>query len=141
VRLQTRVCPYSGPWHCFTSIVRQEGAASLFRGLSAPLVGGAIETGINYAVYVSTLRRLTGEPVTSGFSAAVPVAAASAGVVLSIALSPFELIKVRMQTDRAYRGPGDCARHVIKEEGYAGLMRGLRATMAREVPGNAIYFR
>eukprot|EP00201_Polytomella_parva_P020724 CAMPEP_0175040172 /NCGR_PEP_ID=MMETSP0052_2-20121109/1091_1 /TAXON_ID=51329 ORGANISM="Polytomella parva, Strain SAG 63-3" /NCGR_SAMPLE_ID=MMETSP0052_2 /ASSEMBLY_ACC=CAM_ASM_000194 /LENGTH=209 /DNA_ID=CAMNT_0016302305 /DNA_START=496 /DNA_END=1125 /DNA_ORIENTATION=+ len=72
----------------------------------------------------------------------VVVAAASAGVALSFALGPTELIKCRMQatTAAAYRSTGDCIRHLIRTEGYQGLYRGLGATMLREAPGNAIFF-
>jgi hypothetical protein len=31
---------------------------SLYRGMSPQLVGGALETGVNYAVYQAMLRRL-----------------------------------------------------------------------------------
>lgn len=97
VRLQNRLNPYSGAWHCATSIVRYEGVRrgrqrqeswlagcsssvskvrccswarpyysaslppppaallpqfrALYRGMSPQLVGGAVETGVNYAAY------------------------------------------------------------------------------------------
>ena len=40
----------------------------------------------------------------------------------------------------SYRGPVDCLRQTVQQEGLRGLMRGLSGTMAREIPGNAIYF-
>ncbi len=43
-------------------------------------------------------------------------------------------------TAHRYKGPLDCARHLLAEEGIGGLARGLGYTMAREMPGNAIYF-
>lgn len=75
VRMQASPTRYSA-WECFLHICRQEGVRAatsttttcmtcqpqppaLFRGLSPPLVGGAIETGINYAVYASILRTLS----------------------------------------------------------------------------------
>ncbi|DBA97388.1 TPA: hypothetical protein ACH3X1_015115 [Trebouxia sp. C0004] len=114
-------------------------------GLAAPLVGGALETGISYTVYTYTLAQLTapGEPPTLSF--AVPVAAGLAGIVLSFVLSPFELIKCRLQlgnqnTSHQYNGPRQCLQHLLKTEGPKGLTRGMRATIAREAPGNAIFF-
>jgi hypothetical protein len=76
---------------------------------------------------------------------AVPLSALSAGFVLSFVLSPAELIKCRMQLGRSdpyhrYTGPLDCLRHLLRTEGLRGLGRGLPATMAREMPGNAVYF-
>lgn len=50
---------YAGPWDCARSIVKYEGVRGLYRGLAAPLVGAALETGISYTVYTYTLARLT----------------------------------------------------------------------------------
>lgn len=77
VRLQASPGRYSGAWDCFVRICRQEGVRhgapvcvhyqhtqpqqprALFRGLSPPLIGGAVETGINYAVYASVLGHIS----------------------------------------------------------------------------------
>jgi len=45
-----------------------------------------------------------------------------------------------MDTTHTYTGPIDCMRQLVRSEGYRGLMRGLGATMCREMPGNAVYF-
>ena len=141
VRLQAEICTYEGPWSCFRSIVRQEGFHGLFRGLSSPLVGAALETGVNYSVYEATMTRLNHLPDPLS----IPISAATAGFFLSFIVSPAELIKCRMQlgaadTAHSYSGPIDCARPLIKSEGLRGLGRGLAGTMAREMPGNAVYF-
>ena len=39
-----------------------------------------------------------------------------------------------------YSGPGQCFQHLLKTEGPRGLTRGMGATVAREAPGNAIFF-
>lgn len=141
VRLQASICHYNSPWSCFRSILQHEGFSGLFRGLSSPLVGGALETGINYGVYESVLPRLNflPDPV------AIPLSAATAGFFLSWIVSPAELIKCRMQLGAAdaahkYTGPIDCIRQVVKSEGLRGLFRGATGTLAREMPGNAVYF-
>jgi solute carrier family 25 (mitochondrial carnitine/acylcarnitine transporter), member 20/29 len=73
VRLQSSKGIYKNMLHCFSEIWRKEGVRNLdtvsprsyaavanastlqtrgfYRGLSPPLVGGALETGINYLVY------------------------------------------------------------------------------------------
>lgn len=157
------------------------GFLAFFRGASAPLVGAALETGVNYACYSASLRALSrvvvvvpsaADASSSSSSSSeeeeedprlttplplVAAAATAAGVALSFVISPFELVKVRLQADAAaYQsspsspsssskkppssGPASVLRATLAAEGVAGLSRGLAATAAREVPGNAIFF-
>jgi solute carrier family 25 carnitine/acylcarnitine transporter 20/29 len=59
----------------------------------------------------------------------------------SFILSPIELVKCRLQNQREsrsnayYKGPIDCIRKIIVEEGIRnGFFRGLASTLARETP-------
>ena len=86
-------------------------------------------------------------------------------MALSLVLSPVELIKCRCVVVAQYmllplawcthgrlqlgafdkqfhrhKGPLDVLRNLMATEGPRGLLRGMGATMAREVPGNALYF-
>ncbi|EIE21149.1 hypothetical protein COCSUDRAFT_48294 [Coccomyxa subellipsoidea C-169] len=79
----------------------------------------------------------------------VALSAGVAGVVLSSVLSPFELIKCRMQMAHRnvhggakppYSSGITCLQHLLRTEGLRGLTRGTGATMARETPGNALFF-
>lgn len=141
MRLQAGSCHYNSAWACFRSIVYHEGFNGVFRGLSSPLVGGALETGVNYGIFESVLPHLNHLPDPI----AVPVSAATAGFFLSWIVSPAELIKCRLQLGAAdvvhsYTGPVDCIRQVVRSEGLRGLFRGVTGTLAREMPGNAVYF-
>ena len=128
------------------SIVREAGIRGLYRGMSAPLAGAALETAVNYWAFVAALR--TAAPHWDPASgerppvAAVPVAAAFAGVCLSPCLSGFELVKVRLQADGGRYGHSslNVVRATLAAEGWRGLARGLGGTLAREVPGNAVFF-
>lgn len=196
---------YSSPWDAARAIARGQTAATLgggleaaafssssslpardstgfrafFRGASAPLVGAALETGVNYACYSASLRALSGafagpsearegklrgedgdgdgngngDPRLTAPLPLVAAAAAVAGGALSFVLSPFELVKVRLQADAAayatskspsssssHSGPASVVRATLAAEGAAGLTRGLLSTAAREIPGNAIFF-
>lgn len=77
---------------------------SLYRGMSPQLVGGALETGVNYAVYQAALAALQGPGLALPPAAAVPLSAAAAGAVLSLVLSPAELVKVRAAAAEVYLG-------------------------------------
>ncbi|GIL60795.1 hypothetical protein Vafri_15320 [Volvox africanus] len=147
VRLQSAAPgQYRGAMHCLCTIVQQEGVRrGLFRGLSSPLVGGTAETGINYMVYSRVLDALRPDDSSTIPLTSVAVAGAVAGVALSVVLGPTELVKCRMQqagsAARYPDGPLQCLREIVATEGgLRGLSRGLGATMAREVPGNALFF-
>ena len=142
----------------------------LYRGLLPPLVGGALETGINYCIIHSLLHRFDGREATrnphtiaqdgkgaqnqhheeerhaSSSSSSenstlkhLAIASAVSGMCISFVLSPFELIKCRLQAGYA-RNTAECLRLTVQGEGYKGLARGVTGTLAREIPGNAIFF-
>lgn len=61
------------------------------------------------------------------------------GVIQAVAVvTPLEVIKCRQQTEKgrgSYRGLVHGARLIVKEEGFAGLYKGLSATIARQAWG------
>jgi hypothetical protein len=63
-----------------------------------------------------------------------------AGFVNSFVLSPIELVKCRLQIQREdkahayYKGPIDCLKKIINEEGPKGPFKGLVSTISRETP-------
>ena len=42
---------YTGAVHCTRRLLAESGLTGLYRGVAAPLVGGALETAVNYAAY------------------------------------------------------------------------------------------
>ena len=65
--------------------------------------------------------------------------------------TPIDLIKIKLQTQifenemnprykAEYTTVAGCIRHVVKTEGMMSLFQGLRATIFRNVPGNALFF-
>ena len=69
------------------------------------------------------------------------------GIFSAIAISPPEMIKVRMQADsikangtRKYKGSIDCLIKTSAETGILGLFRGLPAQLARDIPFNFVFF-
>ena len=65
------------------------------------------------------------------------------GFVTSFLVNPIERIKILMQSDKngQYSSEIDCAVKVIQQDGLKGLLvRGLDATLAREIPGYGLYF-
>lgn len=97
---------------------------SLYKGLSAPLLGVGLEKSIVFGVFEST-KHVTQSDVLSG---------ALSGMTASFVVTPFERIKILFQTNQGDWG-------FIKRNLKPRFMfQGLSATFYRETPGFAIYF-
>jgi solute carrier family 25 carnitine/acylcarnitine transporter 20/29 len=88
----------------------------LYRGLIPPLIGVGLEKAVVFGVYHNTIQH-TDSPFVSG---------AMAGLAASVVVTPFERIKILIQTGQKIR--------------FTGLFNGLSATWSREIPGFGIYF-
>jgi solute carrier family 25 ornithine transporter 2/15 len=63
------------------------------------------------------------------------------GIFTSIAICPFEVLKVRLQVAGPRHSLFGEMRHVLKTEGFGGLYRGIIPLMSRDVPFNTLYER
>jgi hypothetical protein len=88
-----------------------------------------------YSRLLASLSDPSAAPGSSQQLPAVALSGAGAGVALSFILGPTELLKCRLQTTGQHLGPAAVLRQVLREEGLAGLGRGLGATLIREVRG------
>ena len=71
------------------------------------------------------------------------MAAASGGAALTaLAVTPFDVVKTRMQsTDaKSYEGTFDCFGQILRREGPLAFFNGALARAARVVPGQGIIF-
>jgi solute carrier family 25 carnitine/acylcarnitine transporter 20/29 len=95
---------------------------NLYRGISSPLVGVGIEKAIVFGTYNFFKSNDFSIPISGGIS----------GLAASLVVSPYERIKIMMQTNQ----------HINKKMliSTSFLFKGLSATFTREVPGFAIYF-
>ncbi|KAI8387545.1 mitochondrial carrier domain-containing protein [Blakeslea trispora] len=126
------------------NMIKQEGPASLYRGILPPIMVEAPKRATKFAAneqYTTLYKKLFGfEKVTQSLSILTGI---SAGITEAGLIVPFELIKVRMQ-DKAnlgkYKGTADTFRKVIASEGILALFNGLEATMWRHAVWNGSYF-
>ena len=153
VLLQTQTAKkpaYRGALDCLTHTVRTKGVASLYKGISSPLLGSIAENAVLFWAY-NHCRRLLGESANKPDLTLLELstAGAGAGAVVSFVLTPVELVKCRMQVQnsangehfRVFRGPLDVILQTVKQEGIIkGLFRGHVSTMCREIPGNFCFF-
>jgi len=153
-----------GPLDAFSAAFRSpEGAlVSLYRGISAPLLGAAIETSSLFFSYriaqdivvaaTPALRRQRDQnngKVELPFSSLVACGAAS-GAFTSILLTPIELIKCKMQVPvhssgtgypaQSLPGPLELVRTIFRTQGLMGFWHGQMGTLIRETGGSAAWF-
>lgn len=133
---------YRGYLDCIQTLYTQEGIQGFFRGVTARLAASGLEHACIFVAYKSTLRCIGADdrPTVSQ----IATSGAIAGVASAVSLTPFELVKCRLQADavggqRLYRGSWDCATQVLRQRGWRGLYQGAVATLYREVPGTVAW--
>ncbi|KAK3927856.1 Mitochondrial basic amino acids transporter [Frankliniella fusca] len=154
VRLQTQdpARPrYAGTLHCLRTMIKEESVRGLYKGVTSPLAGVSLVNALVFGVYGNVQRQLDGSSSTSSTAssssslATHALAGGAAGAVQSVACSPVELAKTRLQLQAdggaaRYTGPVDCLRQVWRAEGTRGIFRGFGPTLTREVPAFSVYF-
>ncbi|XP_032804030.1 mitochondrial basic amino acids transporter [Petromyzon marinus] len=149
VRLQVQSVEkprYRGTYHCFSSIVKQESAMGLYKGIGSPMMGLTFINAIVFGVQGNAMRRLGQDSPRNQF-----LAGSAAGVIQCVIACPMELAKTRMQlqgtgekgtkkSSRLYKSTLDCLRKIYQREGVRGINRGMVCTLLRETPAFGFYF-
>lgn len=135
---------YKGVIDCLTKIVKTEGPATLYRGISAPILMEAPKRATKFAANDSwgAFWKKTFGVDKLNQSLAI-LNGACAGATESFIVVPFELVKIRLQDKskaHLYNGPIDVLAKTVKSEGVLALYNGLEATLWRHIIWNAGYF-
>ncbi|KAJ3062395.1 hypothetical protein HDU98_001737 [Podochytrium sp. JEL0797] len=152
---------FNGPLDVFMKTLRAEGFGGLYKGISAPLVGAMIENSGLFLCYNQiqlAVRSLSGvsqdTPLTLG---QLSTCGFLSGAIVSMILTPVELIKCKLQVQGlnkhvvggagavkglrpTYDGPFHIIKHILQKEGLAGFYRGHVGTFLRESGGGAAWF-
>ncbi|KAF8856787.1 mitochondrial carrier [Acephala macrosclerotiorum] len=144
---------YTGPLDCFRQSIRSDGILGLYRGISAPLVGAALETSSLFfwervgreSLFAAGLyEREKPLPLS-----ALWLTGAISGAFTSLVLTPVELVKCKIQvpitasTDgMIHKAPTPLAviREVFRHQGVRGFWNGQLGTLIRETGGCAAWF-
>jgi len=140
---------YRGTLHALRTVAATEGAAALYAGLGPALLGAGVSWGAYFAAYSGAKDRWAAR--LGGGAGELPpgahlAAAAEAGAAVVLLTNPLWVVKTRMQLQargraaaravpagaRAaapartrYRGAVSALRSIVRDEGLAGLYRGL----------------
>ncbi|KAH6638361.1 amino-acid transporter arg-13 [Boeremia exigua] len=147
---------YNGPLDCFKQSLQRDGFIGIYRGISAPLVGAAVETStlfFSYRVAGDTLKasgfypELKRNPDQDLPYPAMLGCGMVAGAITSLFLTPIELVKCKVQVPVETPG-GIVARptvlssivSVYRHQGILGYWHGQLGTLIRETGGGAAWF-
>ena len=144
---------YTGPVDCFKQSFRTDGFIGLYRGISAPLVGAALETSSLFfwerVARESFFRSGIYQRDTPLPLSALWLTGAISGAFTSLVLTPVELVKCKIQvphTSSAATGgrlgptPLSVIREVYRHQGIRGFFNGQLGTLIRETGGCAAWF-
>lgn len=138
---------YSGMTDCARQLLKEGGMASLYKGTGATLARDIPGTIAYFGMYEYSKKRLMElqgiDPNKGQLSVpAVLTAGGLAGMACWTVGIPFDVLKSRYQTapEGKYNGLVDVYKALIKEEGYAGLFKGIRPALIRAFPANAACF-
>lgn len=132
---------YKGSRDAFQQILRSEGLKSMYRGYGATILAFGPFAGISLATY-DKLKFLCGfDKQQIGFKESFGLSSVS-GVVASVLTHPIDVVKVRLQVQRAdaqnsangeyrfgYRSTLHGLQKMISEEGMHGVFKGLSARL------------
>ena len=152
VRLQSQSSSlpllYKGPLDCFRQSVQSSGFRDLYRGISAPLFGAAIETSSLFFSYRIAQNVLQATLLPSVDKALLPLSAlvtcgGASGAFTSLLLTPIELVKCQMQVPRQggrVSSPLSIIASIYRYQGLRGFWHGQLGTLIRETGGSAAWF-
>lgn len=135
---------YTGVRDCARKMYAQEGLFSFWKGLLPPILVETPKRAWKFFTFEQFQKLfLFGSDKPSALT--YSLAGLGSGVTEAVIVNPFEVVKVKMQTNRSHHTPTtwSVAREIIKEDGIGrnGLLgKGITATMGRNGFFNMIYF-
>lgn len=132
---------YSGIINAVSRISANEGAFSLWRGISSVVLGAGPAHAVYFAVF-EYVKLLLGGNNSAAHHPLVSAAAGAAATTCSDALmNPFDVVKQRMQLNSSkYPSVSACARHIYSSEGFRAFYVSYPTTLAMTVPFAACNF-
>lgn len=124
------------------NIVKREGIPTLYRGIVSPIILETPKRAIKFTsnnFFQKFYQNLLNVSHTN--QSISLLAGASAGVVESFLVTPFELVKIKLQngelTEKSFI---NCFKTIVRQNGLKGLMLGWEPTLWRHLVWNSGYF-
>lgn len=144
---------YTGIVDCMKKMYRSEGLLSFWKGILPPIFAETPKRAWKFFTFEQFQKVFNfGGPDAKPTPLTYSLAGLGSGATEALIINPFEVVKVKMQSNRAHRSQapttGQVAREIIKESGYLGrkntngglLNKGITATIGRHGAFNMVYF-
>jgi hypothetical protein len=149
IRLQTS-SSHKNAFAVMKSMVKNDGASSLYRGLTSPVLGFGLTFAVSFSAYGYGCRQLASSRGVGRDQLTLwdqTLAGIFTGFVQTPFRQVFERVKSVMQVHEApggkrpYSWSGACAAALVREHGLInGLFQGTGSVLLREVPQFGIYY-
>jgi solute carrier family 25 2-oxodicarboxylate transporter 21 len=140
----TSAIKYTSIADCFGKTIKNEGFFAIYKGILPPILAETPKRAIKFFTFEQYRQLFTFGSKSS--TSSLVLAGASAGLTEAFFVNPFEVVKVRLQTDQSHvsnqKGTFEIAKSIYKENGFGlnGLNRGLTSTLGRHGIWSGIYF-
>jgi len=127
----------------FSTIIKEEGAGRLYRGILSPILAEAPKRAIKFSTNEKYKEWFTNKKTHKLSYTGAATAGALAGTTEAFANCPFEVVKVRMQAKEnagIYKTVFDAATKIAQQEGVMTLYRGFESQVWRNAVWNGAYF-
>ncbi|EGD72095.1 hypothetical protein PTSG_00109 [Salpingoeca rosetta] len=140
---------YRGMWHCFRTIVKQEGVLGLWKG-SGPTMGRATTlAAVELSSYDEIKKQLTERGLVQPRTVSgVLVTSMTTGLICALTSSPFDVVKSRVMGQPVgpngrgilYSGMIHCFAKTVRTEGVLALYKGFFPNWGRLGPRAVMCF-
>ncbi|KAF6159785.1 hypothetical protein GIB67_030043 [Kingdonia uniflora] len=132
---------YSGISSGFSTLWREQGPLSLWRGWGSKFFGYGVQGGCKFGLYEYFKKLYSDVLVDHDKSLIFFLSSASAQVFADVALCPFEAVKVRVQVQNSFaKGIIDGFPKLYASEGILGFYKGLLPLWGRNLPFSVVMF-
>ncbi|KAF9202564.1 hypothetical protein BGZ49_007276 [Haplosporangium sp. Z 27] len=136
--------PYTSILDCLRKVLQQGGFFNLYRGSLPPILAEAPRRAVKFGAneqWGFVLKKFLSVDQFTVMQAGV--VGSMAGVTEAFLVTPFDLVKVRLQDRNSlgvYRGTFDCIRKILAQEGVLTFYHGIDSTAWKHATWSGAYF-
>jgi len=138
---------YKGFFNCLSTIVREEGVRSLYKGLTPFVTHLTLKYALRLGSFGVFRNAITPSKEESSLTRTFIAGLAAGAFEAVVVVTPFEVIKTRLQKQKGmikenlkYRNPLHCASTIVRQEGLYALWKGVTPTVIRQASNQGTSF-